>query len=194
MSSRIVLPRRGVGAVLSVSLLAACAGEERPSDRPSPSPARPEINAAQLRSASYASQYVQEGTVRLTDGFFEDTARRLIVLLQPEYAVGDLDGDGSPDAAVVLSTNTGGTGTFQDLVAVLNTDEVAHGEPTMFLGDRVPVDRVRIEDGEIRLEMTMHGPADPMCCPTLRVTRRFRLAGGELTEIEPPPGAPDYTP
>jgi hypothetical protein len=30
-----------------------------------------------------------------------------------------------------------------------------------------------------------------MCCPSLEVTRKFRLVGGELEEIEPPAGMPE---
>ena len=181
------------GTLAAAALLAACAPDTA-EDVESSAETLPEITAAQLRNATYASQYVDEGTIRLTNGTFSDTARRVVVFFQPEYAAGDLDGDGSPDAAVVLSTNTGGTGTFQDLFVVLNSGDGVQASVSRFLGDRVPVERIRIEDGEIQLELTMHGPADPMCCPTLEVTRRFKLTAGELVELEAPPGSPDYTP
>jgi len=155
---------------------------------------RPEITAAALRDGTFPSQYVEEGAVRLSRGMFEDTARRVTVFFQPEYAAGDLDGDGQPDAAIVLSTNTGGSGTFQDLVVVLNGSGPVRGAADFFLGDRVQVDRIRIADGEIRLDLTMHGPGDPMCCPTLPATRRFRLIDGELREFGLPAGAPEYLP
>jgi hypothetical protein len=109
----------------------------------------------------------------------------------PEYAVGNLDGDGAPDAAVLIATSTGGSGTFLDLAAVLNRGNQPASDAIAFLGDRVLVDRVRIRDGEVQLDLTMHGPADPMCCPSVEATRRFRLVDGELVEIEPPAGVPD---
>jgi hypothetical protein len=137
-----------------------------------------------LRSAPYASQHVEEGEIRLENGIFEDTARRVIVVFLPEYAAGDLDDDGAPDAAVLLATTTGGSGTFQDLAAVLNRDGLPANTATFFLGDRVLVDRIRIVEGEIHVDLTMHGPADPMCCPSVRATRRFRLEEGGLVEIE----------
>lgn len=177
--------RKKVISVLASGLLvtlSSCARED--SQPPSTPPA--ELSAAILRSAAYSSQYVEEGEVRLVDGIFEDTARRVIVFFLPEYAVGDLDGDGVADAAVLLSTSTGGSGTFQDLAVVLNNAGTPSNEATVFLGDRVPVDRIRIVDGEIQLDLTMHGPADPMCCPSVEATRRFRLVEGELVEIEPP--------
>jgi len=158
-------------------------------DAASPPPV--ELSASVLRSATYSSQYVEEGEVRLELGVFEDTARRVIVFFQPEYAVGDLDADGAPDAAVLLATNTGGSGTFQDLAVVLNREGEPANAATMFLGDRVLVERLRILEGEIKLDLIMHGPADPMCCPSVEATRRFRLTGNELVEIDPPPGVPD---
>jgi hypothetical protein len=167
--------------------LSACT----PEDVPPPETPPTGLSAAVLRSATYTSLYVEEGEVLLGGGIFEDTARRVVVFFQPEYAVGDLDGDGSPDAAVVLATETGGSGTFVDLAVVLNRDGRPENVATAFLGDRVPVDRIRIVDGEIQVDLTMHGPADPMCCPSLEVTRKFRLVGGELEEIEPPAGMPE---
>ncbi|MGB5525752.1 MAG: hypothetical protein WBN79_02685 [Gemmatimonadota bacterium] len=143
----------------------------------------PELSAAILRSAAYFSQHVDEREIRLANGVFRDTARRVAVFFQPEYAAGDLDSDGVPDAAVVLATTTGGSGTFLDLAVVLNEDGRPANAATRFLGDRVPVDRIRIVEGEIQVDLTMHGPADPMCCPSLEVTRRFRYESGEVVEI-----------
>jgi hypothetical protein len=173
--------RKELIAVLAgglVVVLSACAPEKAPVPPP-PS----ELSAAVLRSAPYSSQYVEEGQVRLAYGIFRDTARRVSVFFLPEYAAGDLDSDGVPDAAVVLATTTGGSGTFLDLAVVLNEDGRPANAATRFLGDRVPVDRIRIVEGEIQVDLTMHGPADPMCCPSLEVTRRFRYESGEVVEI-----------
>lgn len=182
-----------VGGLLA-GVAIGCRGDQTPRGDATVSVDRPEITAAALRRGTFPSQHVDEGVVRLMNGMFRDTARRVVVYFQPEYAVGDLDGDGSPDAALVLSTNTGGSGTFQDLVVVLNGSGPVRGATDFFLGDRVQVDRIRIADGEIRLDLTMHGPGDPMCCPTLPATRLFRLIDGELREIGLPSGAPEYSP
>jgi hypothetical protein len=159
-------------------------------------PVRPpsELSAAALRSATYPNTFVEEGTVRLDEGKYEDPARRVVVFMLPEYAVGDLDGDSVPDAAVLLATNTGGSGTFHDLVAVLNLGGEPDAVTSFLLGDRVPAERIRIVDGTIEVDLTMHGPGDPMCCPTMEVTRRFRYGSGALQEIDPPSDAPEYLP
>lgn len=161
-----------------VAMFSACAPEEAPAPPPPP-----ELSAASLRSATYSSQYVEEGEVRLVQGVFRDTARRVAVFFLPEYAVGDIDSDGVPDAAVVLATTTGGSGTFLDLAMVLNQDGQPVNAAALFLGDRVPVDRIRVVEGEVEVDLTMHGPADPMCCPSVEVTRRFRYESGGVVEI-----------
>lgn len=157
-----------------------------PEPEPAPTSGPVELPAAVLRSAAYRSPHVPEGEVTLAGGVFRDTARRVAVFFQPEYAVGDLDGDGAPDAAVILATTTGGSGTFQDLSVVLNRDGTPLSVATFFLGDRVPAERVRIDEAVIFVDLTMHGPADPMCCPTVRTIRRFRLEGGAIREIGEP--------
>lgn len=180
--------RGGIGAALAaalVALAASCASEEESAPPPE------EISSAALRSASYPSAYLEEGAVRLEKGTYEDSARRVAVFMLPEYAIGDLDSDGAPDAAVLLATNTGGSGTFEDLSAVLNRDGEPDAVAGFFLGDRVRVERIRIVEGTIEVEVTMHAPADPMCCPTMKTTRRFRFEDGALEEIDPPSEAPE---
>jgi len=182
-------------AALSLCLslsVAACASEEAaraPADREVT-----ELSAAALRNATYPCQYIDAGVVRLEDRAYEDTARRITVFMLPEYAVGDLDGDSIPDAAVLLATNTGGTGTFEDLVFVLNRAGEPDPAASIFLGDRVPVEHIRVVEGRVEVDLTMHGPGDPMCCPTMDITRQFRLQDGGIAEINPPSEAPDYVP
>lgn len=161
----------------------AC-GPDGPAPESATRPREPaELSAAALRNASFGLPYAKEPEVRLTEGVFRDTAQRVTTQMLPEYAVGDLDGDGVPDAAIVLATNTGGSGVFHDLVAVVNAGGVPRSAATEPLGDRVVLEGVRIGDGEIRVELTSHGPGDPMCCPTLRGVRRFRLVADGLHEV-----------
>ena len=46
---------------------------------------------------------------------------------------------------------------------------------------------VSIEGSEVVVDVTQHGPGDPACCPTQRVSRRFRYADGRLIDTAPPP-------
>ena len=101
-------------------------------------------------------------------------------------AFGDLDGDGIADAAVVVFTSGGGSGTFRYLIAVLDRDGTPEQAARVYLGDRVQVESVTIASGEIVMDMLAHRRSDGLCCPTLNITRGFALRGDQLV---PPSGA-----
>ena len=112
------------------------------------------------------------GTIQLSGGAYQDSAGGLDVRVV-QTATGDLDGDGRPDAAVVLASQTGGSGTFIDLFAVLDRAEGPLTRGPASLGDRVKVDSLRVTDRAIRLHLLTHAPDDALCCPTLRTIETF---------------------
>jgi heat shock protein HslJ len=152
-------------------------------------PARPgSLTLAALQNASY--QGIYDEPVQLTDGRYEGEpfvpggASRPTVTFHPEvYAFGDLNGDGVDDAAVILIENSGGSGSFIYLAAVINEDGTPVNVATAFVGDREQVQAVSIDGNEITVDMVSHGPDDPMCCPTQEVTKRYRLQGDQLIEL-----------
>jgi len=155
--------------------------------------AAPELTAEALRNASYHAAYVEQGRVTLRDGRYENAGETpvRITLLDP-LALGDLDGDGAADAAVLLACETGGSGVFVQLAPVLNRKGRPHNPDTVFLGDRVKVEGIAIRQGRVVLDLIAHGPGDPQCCPTRRETRVYRWTGGRLvdeTALSPPPPA-----
>jgi heat shock protein HslJ len=144
----------------------------------------------QLANAVYNSEFTASGTAPLVDGVYEEeaapgSASKVTVTLT-QHATGDLDGDGVPDAAAILATNTGGTGTFITLEAVLSQGGLPVHEATAPLGDRTQVKAVSIAGGVIALDMIVHGPQDPMCCPTQPAATQYRLQGGQLMQIAGP--------
>jgi hypothetical protein len=95
-------------------------------------------------------------------------------------AFGDLDGDGTKDAVVVLGASGGGSGKFYLLAAVLNRDGKAHASATKLLGDRIIVNNVSIGARLVSVDIVTQGPNDPLCCPTKRETLKFMLQGDEF--------------
>ena len=95
-------------------------------------------------------------------------------------AFGDINADGRPDAAVVLSENMGGSGVFESLVVILNEGKGLAQGPAIPLGDRVLVQAMRIEKSRIILDLVVHGPNDPLCCPNQPQTQSYALASGLL--------------
>ena len=136
-----------------------------------------------LRNATYPTSV---GTRTLKDGAFEveaapGSASKISVRLVDFAAFGDLDGDPEPDAAVVLVSSGGGSGTFVDLVAVLARDGAARPVARVQLGDRVLVREVRIEDRHILVRLRTRGATDPLSLVTREISRRYVLAGDTLT-------------
>lgn len=155
-----------------------------PAETPTAFPAPPSLTLEQLQNGVYLSDLVQDGKVTLTNGRFKGpvagTKFKATVTLAPQIASGDLNGDGLFDAAVILATNTGGTGIFRDLHAVLNQQGQAVDAAAIVLGDRVQIKSLAIQEGEIVVDMMTHGPKDALCCPTVEVVQTYKLQGNNL--------------
>lgn len=107
-------------------------------------------------------------------------SRPVVSLLSQPVAYGDLDDDGQPDAAVVLVSDSGGSGTFVYLAIVQSRDGMPTNVATSFLGDRVQVKSLSIEEGSLVATLLSHAPSDPACCPSQEEVRLFRLSGEQL--------------
>jgi hypothetical protein len=142
----------------------------------------PDLTEDSIRNAELRIDHIGGRAVRLVEGRYADRESRVSAALWDKVAFGDLNGDDATDAAAVLATNTGGSGTFVDLAVLINESGEAIHEASLFLGDRVKPDAIRIENGEIALDMTVHDDDDPLCCPTLQVTRTYQLNSGSIAE------------
>ena len=144
------------------------------------------VTLMDLKNGVYEGIYAEP--VQLADGKFEGepfveggASRPTVTFVS--HAFGDLNGDGTTDAAVALVENSGGSGVFWYLAAMINRDGKLFNVATHFLGDRWQVQSMVITDGEIVLDAVTHGPDDPMCCPTQEVTKRYQLQDDQLVEI-----------
>jgi hypothetical protein len=171
-------------------LLAACRALT-PVPVPTPAPVRA-LTLAALSNAEYHSP--DWGTFRLTNGLYErpplnpgEASSAYTTRLLEPVAFGDLNGDGAQDAVVGLGTQSGGTGHFVELAAVLNRDGSPQNADTLPLGDRVVIEQASIQDGIITLNMRVHGPNDGLCCPSQLETWQFLLQGDQVIRVEPPP-------
>ncbi len=145
----------------------------------------PSLTLDQLQNGIYLSELVPGGKVNLVNGRFEVTtgagaAQKITAMLVEQIASGDLNGDGRLDAAVILATNTGGTGVFKDLHVVLNQAGQAVDAAAMLLGDRVQIKALNIQDDMIVVEMLTYGPKDGLCCPSVEVVQTYKLQGEAL--------------
>ena len=168
-----------------VLAFAACTRAAQP-----PPVIRPLTRAA-VANATFRTEYAIEGsdsaaTIRLTNGRYESRDGSLSVTLLPDVAFGDLDDDTVPEAAAVLVSQPGGSGSFYDLVVLAATPDGPRQVATALLGDRVDIESLAIIDRQIALQLVIQSPADPMCCPTRREARTYALVGDSLALVGVP--------
>lgn len=142
-----------------------------------------------LQNLDYRYEWATGGIAHLRNGRFDDVRYvpglddHLTVTMSDVVGVGDLDGDGRPDAAVILIGDTGGVGRFYRLAAVLNDDGKPRHVASFCLGDRVDVHAVEIKDRVISVDLNVQGPHDYATEHTLHVVWRFVLKGEELVQL-----------
>ena len=155
---------------------------------PPTSSAYPPLTPDILRNSNYTLPGC-DGTIthtyQLKDGKYQSTADPasadyILISMGDQVALGDLNGDGLEDAAVILGVNCGGTGVFESLIAVLNAGGVTQQIGRDELGDRVQVNSLKIASGQLALDMLEQGPNDPLCCPTQPVAQTYRLVEDAL--------------
>jgi uncharacterized surface protein with fasciclin (FAS1) repeats/uncharacterized lipoprotein YbaY len=169
----------------------ALAGGAIPVARAAPRAAAEPLSNEALANATYPTDIVPGGQVQLHDGVYEDTANRVRVELAGRpRATGDINDDSDPDSAVILYANTGGSGVFVLLSAVLNAGGTANPVDTVTLGDRVRPIALSIKGGEIRVTFLDRRDDQPMSArPTVPVTQRYRLIDGTLVATGSPSAA-----
>lgn len=129
----------------------------------------PNLGPVQLSDGSYEKSYGSGATMTNKVGYLQ-------------AAFGDLNKDGSKDAAVAIWGNSGGSGTFIYLIAVTNQSKTLRQASNVLLGDRVQMKSLTIEGGKIVVTTLGFAANDPQCCPSLPKTQTFTLKGNTLTE------------
>jgi hypothetical protein len=134
-----------------------------------------------LRNSTYITPYYNR-TVTLINGNYSEGSGSNIFSVQflDVYGLGDLNGDGKDDAAILLAESSGGSGVFESFIAIINQDGIPHQESQVMLGDRVKINSLDITSGVIHLDMVNHGPTDPMCCPSQAQNQDYWLIGTKL--------------
>lgn len=152
-----------------------------------PTPAAPlaGISADQVKNAPYQLGATDvPRTVQLVNGVYQAGAAGgadfVEVRLTDFIASGDIDGDGTNEAGVLISENYGGSGVFVFLAVYSVVNDATAFQTSVFVDDRPQIEGIAIENHEIRLDITVHGTDDPLCCPTLRTTRHYRLLNNQL--------------
>ncbi len=146
----------------------------------------------ELRNATYQG-IEEQNPVTLKDGiwkgepFVEGTASRPSVYLAHDFHVlGDLDGDGLEEAAVVLAANSAGTGENIYLAIIGIRDGQLRNLDTVLLGDRVQIRKAGIREGRLFMDVLQAGPEDAMCCPGELAVKAWSLKNDKLETMAAP--------
>lgn len=136
--------------------------------------------------------------VKLANGKFEQGAQGsdnyLSIAMTDFVAVGDLNGDGADEVAAVVSENYGGSGVFVFLAVYANVNGKLTFQTSVMVDDRPKLNRLSIDKGEIFLDAIIHGVDEPMCCPTLKTARHYRIVNNLLDMTDYTTFAPDGKP
>ena len=157
---------------LCAGLLGACSGSPAPGATPPPAGSLPgaPLTYAEIKDLQLCQ--LVSGCIPFTDGRYTDTANNTSsVLLESPLASGDLNGDGWPDAAVIVQESYDNTGTTE-LVALLNLQGQPVEAAGVVLGQGdLSIKALQIENGQIRVTASAPSPAsDPHYAITEAVT------------------------
>lgn len=172
--------------VSSPTPTAAQPAPSTPTPVATPTPAGQAINLDLLKNFTYKLESAGGLQVTLVDGSFKTNDPGSPATLSGQLvksALGDLNGDGVLDAAVTLAVNTGGSGTFHELLVILAQDGKAVQAADLFLEDRLGEKSLSIADGLITLEAVRHTANDPLCCPSENAVTVYRYQGGKLVVV-----------
>lgn len=138
------------------------------------------------KNATYA---IEKRQVTLSDGLFEvpaapGSAAKATTRLD-KSAPGDLNADGNPDAAVILTVTGGGSGTFSYVSSLLGAgSDKADSTNAIVLGDRIVVEALKVDGGKISVDVLDRRAGEPFTtAPTVKAIRIFQLSGRTLTEV-----------
>lgn len=90
------------------------------------------------------------------------SASKIITRYFGNEAEGDLNFDGVPDTAFLVTQETGGSGTFFYAVVALKTAKGYKTTNAFFVGDRIAPQNLHIVAGELQVNYAERKPGEPM--------------------------------
>ena len=144
----------------------------------------------ELKNTTYNGFEGHRGTVTLADGRWEGkpyveggASRPEVYFVRDFRLIGDVDGDGTDEAVVLLGESSGGTGQNIYLAVVDRKNGKLENVASTLVGDRIKIREARIEEGRIFLDLVQAGPGDAACCPGELATRGWELLPKGLNEF-----------
>jgi heat shock protein HslJ len=106
------------------------------------------------------------------------------VYLVPGFLVPwNADGEGPPEAAVLVGENSGGSGEFFYLCLIAREGRGVVSRATALLGDRVQIVSVEPSGRRLRMTILRAGPEGALCCPDEVAAEEWELRDGDLVRL-----------
>jgi len=182
-SSRLLASIAGV----AVLCLAGCS-EAPPPAPPAPKEPPPPPTVEQLRSATVSGVLPQP--VTLVNGVYEGSPTApgaaehdTLTLWAPAAVFSDVDGKPGSEAVAAMALATGSSGEFVHLGVFALQDGKAVSLATAPVGDRVKLQKLWVEHGQVHMDVVEAGPKDAACCPTQLARKVYAFDGGALKPV-----------
>ena len=102
-----------------------------------------------------------------------------VFLLQNRVTQGDLDNDGDEDLVTHIIEQSPGTGIFHLIAPVINNDGNAEPRTPLYVGDRVVIEEIAVQQGLIEVTLLDRLDNEPFTVITQRTTLEIDLTGEE---------------
>ncbi len=149
------------------------------------------ISSQKIFRADYknVAYIVNEQPVTLVNGRAEEpiagSASKIVTQYFGNESFGDLNGDGLPDVAFVLTENQGGSGTFFYAAVALKTATGYRGLNAIGLGDRIAPQTTEIRNGQLIVNYADRKTNEPMSSqPTEGRSKYLVVKNGVLEEVK----------
>jgi hypothetical protein len=140
---------------------------------------QPYVSSAALANLDYPLDLIG-GSVRLVNGQYyarttASASSAVLVALGEMQARGDFNGDGHEDVATLLVVDPKDGRMLIYLAAIAAQNGAPTSVRTLLLGDRVQVNRMHADNGQLRVDLMIHAAGDQPCCPTLETTHYYNF-------------------
>lgn len=136
------------------------------------------ITLAKLQVASYT---LDNTTYKLTNGSYKKG--NIAVDLDTDHISID-NGNPTPDAAVIVKYNDGGTAVLKYLVIMKASGDTVQYVANQSLGDRVQINSIALKNDLISISELTFGPTDPSCCPSVAKTISYKLTASNKLVLQ----------
>lgn len=145
-------------------------------------------SASIIQNALKNSTFVINDTkVTLNNGVatesINNSAAKIITRYFGNESFGDLNHDGIPDTAYLITQETGGTGAFYYVVVGLAKNNSYEYTNPIYIGDRIAPQNSLITDGKLYVNYAERNPGEPIATqPSLGVTKVLIITSANILE------------